>query len=201
MKEGLLLSILYLLVAIRIALTLFRKRISPAYRSMLKEYLDSFIVAGILAIFIITYVARSFYIPSESMLPTLKVNDYILVNRFVYKMASPSRGEVIVFHPPHVKNPEETDFIKRIVGVENDVVEVANGVLYLNGLPQDEPFIKEAIEADFPAYRVPPGHVFVMGDNRNNSDDSRYWGPLPLENIVGKAFVIFWPFSRVGSLK
>lgn len=201
MKEGLLLYILYLLVTIRIVITIFSKKISAAWKSVIKEYIDSFIVAGILAILIITYVARSFYIPSESMLPTLKVNDYILVNRFVYKMAFPSRGEIIVFHPPHVKDPANTDFIKRVVALENDVVEVADGVLYLNGIPQDEPFIKEPIDADFPAYRVPKGHVFVMGDNRNNSDDSRYWGPLPLENIVGKAFVIFWPVSRMGLLK
>lgn len=201
MKEGLLLYILYLLVTIRIVITIFSKKISAAWKSVIKEYIDSFIVAGILAILIITYVARSFYIPSESMLPTLKVNDYILVNRFVYKMALPSRGEIIVFHPPHVKDPVNTDFIKRVVALENDVVEVADGVLYLNGIPQDEPFIKEPIDADFPAYRVPKGHVFVMGDNRNNSDDSRYWGPLPLENIVGKAFVIFWPVSRMGLLK
>ena len=201
MKEGLLLYILYLLVAIRLAITVFSKKISATWKSVIKEYLDSFIVAGVMAILIITYVARSFYIPSESMLPTLKVNDYILVNRFVYKMAQPSRGEIIVFHPPHVKDPANTDFIKRVVALENDVVEVANGVLYLNGIPQDEPFIKEPIEADFPAYRVPKGHIFVMGDTRNHSDDSRYWSPLPLENIVGKAFVIFWPVSRVGLLK
>lgn len=201
MKEGLLLYILYLLVTIRIVITIFSKKISAAWKSVIKEYIDSFIVAGILAILIITYIARSFYIPSESMLPTLKVNDYILVNRFVYKMALPSRGEIIVFHPPHVKDPANTDFIKRVVALENDVVEVADGVLYLNGIPQNEPFIKEPIDADFPAYRVPKGHVFVMGDNRNNSDDSRYWGPLPLENIVGKAFVIFWPVSRMGLLK
>ena len=201
MKEGLLLYILYLLVAIRLAITVFSKKISATWKSVIKEYLDSFIVAGVMAILIITYVARSFYIPSESMLPTLKVNDYILVNRFVYKMAQPSRGEIIVFHPPHVKDPANTDFIKRVVALENDVVEVANGVLYLNGIPQDEPFIKEPIEADFPAYRVPKGHIFVMGDNRNNSDDSRYWGPLPLENIVGKSFVIFLPVSRVGLLR
>lgn len=201
MREGILISILYVLVALRVAVTIFHKRISIVWKNIFKEYLDSFIVAGVVALLLINYIVRSFYIPSESMVPTLLVNDYILVNRFVYKMASPSRGEIIVFHPPHVKNPEETDFIKRVVAVENDVVEVADGVLYLNGLPQDEPFIKESIEADFPAYRVPKGHVFVMGDNRNNSDDSRYWGPLPIQNIVGKAFVIFWPFSRQGLLK
>ncbi|MGM9991733.1 MAG: signal peptidase I [Candidatus Bruticola sp.] len=201
MREELLIVIIYILVLLRIGVFVFRKRLSVVWKNILKEYLDSFIVAGIVAIVLITYIVRSFYIPSESMVPTLKVNDYILVNRFIYQMAKPSRGEIIVFHPPHVENPEETDFIKRVVAVENDVVEVAGGVLYLNGLPQDEPFIKERIEADFPAYRVPKDHVFVMGDNRNNSDDSRYWGPLPLKNVVGKAFIIFWPISRQGILK
>ncbi|MGM9999627.1 MAG: signal peptidase I [Candidatus Bruticola sp.] len=201
MREELLIVILYILVLLRIGVFVFRKRLSVVWKNILKEYLDSFIVAGVVAIVLITYIVRSFYIPSESMVPTLKVNDYILVNRFIYQMAKPSRGEIIVFHPPHVENPEETDFIKRVVAVENDVVEVAGGVLYLNGLPQDEPFIKEEIESDFPAYRVPKDHVFVMGDNRNNSDDSRYWGPLPLKNVVGKAFVIFWPISRQRMLK
>ena len=167
---------------------------------MAREYLDSFLVAGMAAIVLITFVVRSFYIPSESMVPTLLVNDYILVNRFVYNFASPSRGEIIVFHPPHLPDQEGTDFIKRVVAVENDVIEIANGVLYLNGLPQKEPYIKEAMLADFPPYRIPPGHVFVMGDNRNNSDDSRYWGPLPLKNVVGKAVLIFWPLQRQGAL-
>lgn len=185
-----------MLATCRLMVSVFRKHISPLWRSLCKEYLDSFIIAGICAIFLITFVVRSFYIPSESMVPTLLVNDYILVNRFAYNFAKPSRGEIIVFHPPHVKDPDETDFIKRVVAVENDIIEIAGGTLYLNGMPQFEPFIKERIASDFPPFRVPPGHVFVMGDNRNNSDDSRFWGPLPLENVVGKAFVIFWPFQR-----
>ena len=200
MKEIYLISILYLLAAARLLTSLFCKRIPCTLRSHLKEYLDSFMMAGMTAMLLITYVARSFYIPSESMLPTLLVNDYILVNRFVYVFSEPSRGDIVVFHPPHIQD-SETNFIKRVVALENDVVEVSDGILYLNGAPQNEPFIKEAIEKDFHAYRVPPGHIFVMGDNRNNSDDSRYWGPLPLKNVQGKAFVIFWPFHRIRHLR
>lgn len=165
-----------------------------------REYIDSFVIAGTVAMLIITFVVRSFYIPSESMVPTLLVNDYILVNKFVYHFSSPSRGEIVVFHPPHVSNPSEVDFIKRCVAVENDVVEVNKGVLYVNGEPMQEPFIKEPPVNDFPPYRIPAGCIFMMGDNRNNSDDSRYWGPLPLKNVVGKAEAIFWPLSRAGSL-
>lgn len=200
MKEVYLVCVLYLLAAARLTITLLRHRLGYWWKKMAREYLDSFLVAGMAAIVLITFVVRSFYIPSESMVPTLLVNDYILVNRFVYNFASPSRGEIIVFHPPHLPDQEGTDFIKRVVAVENDVIEIANGVLYLNGLPQKEHYIKEAMLADFPPYRIPPGHVFVMGDNRNNSDDSRYWGPLPLKNVVGKAVLIFWPLQRQGAL-
>ncbi len=165
-------------------------------RKACQEYLDSFIIAGVVAILLITFIVRSFYIPSESMVPTLLVNDYILVNKFVYHFTTPSRGEIVVFHPPHVESPNDTDFIKRVVAVENDVIEIHDGILYLNGIVISEPFIKEQPVNDFGPYRIPSGHIFMMGDNRNNSDDSRFWGPLPLKNVVGKAEVIFWPLSR-----
>lgn len=200
MKESYLIAILYFLVGIRLILCFFGSRKRIKFISICKEYLDSFIVAGVVAILLITFIVRSFYIPSESMVPTLLVNDYILVNKFAYCCSQPSRGEIIVFHPPHLKGPEETDFIKRVVAVEDDVIFIKDGVLYLNGQAQDEPFINEPPFEDFPPYRVPKGCLFMMGDNRNNSDDSRRWGPLPLNNVVGKAFVIFWPLNRTGRL-
>ncbi|MDO5297511.1 MAG: signal peptidase I [bacterium] len=201
MKDNKLILTLYILTLLRLVLCFIPRHPKWAYwRNIGQEYLDSFIMAGLVAILIITFVVRSFYIPSESMVPTLLVNDYILVNKFVYHFSTPSRGEIVVFHPPHVDNPEAVDFIKRCIAVENDVVEINNGVLYLNGLAMREPFIKEPPVNNFGPYRVPPGHVFMLGDNRNNSDDSRFWGPLPLKNVVGKAEFIFWPFRRSGSL-
>ncbi|MBQ7501735.1 signal peptidase I [bacterium] len=198
MEEAYLIYILYFLVLLRIGVNCCHGRLSFQWYNLSKEYLDSFIAAGIVAILLITFVARSFYIPSQSMVPTLLVKDYLLVDRFSYNFAKPSRGEVIVFRPP--ENVSKNFFIKRVVAVEHDIVEVSEGSLYINGLKVDDPHKKEPIESDFPAYRVPEGCIFVMGDNRNNSDDSRYWGPLPLENVVGKAFVIFWPISRWGLL-
>jgi len=198
LEEAYLIYILYFLVFLRITVNCFHGRLSFQWYSLGKEYLDSFIAAGVVAILLITFVARSFYIPSQSMVPTLLVKDYLLVDRFSYNFAKPSRGEVIVFRPP--ENVSKNFFIKRVVAVEHDIVEVSEGNLYINGLKVDDPHKKEPIESDFPAYRVPEGCIFVMGDNRNNSDDSRYWGPLPLENVVGKAFVIFWPISRWGLL-
>lgn len=204
LKEVYLIYILLGLALIRGLLTVF-PRLMPKenIRKSCNEYLDSFVIAGVVAIVLITYVVRSFYIPSESMVPTLLVNDYILVNKFVYRMSEPMRGDIIVFHPPDPRNPQvprDTDFIKRVVAVEYDEVVIKDGTLFLNGLPMDEPFINSKPFEDFGPYRVPPGHLFMMGDNRNNSEDSRVWGPLPLEFVVGKAFVIFWPFSRIGTL-
>lgn len=200
MKDNKLILTLYALALLRLAICFIPKDKWANWRTVCREYLDSFIMAGLVAILIITFVVRSFYIPSESMVPTLLVNDYILVNKFVYHFSSPSRGEIVVFHPPHVENPNAVDFIKRCVAVENDVVEINDGILYINGVAMREPFIKEPPVNNFGPYRVPPGHIFMLGDNRNNSDDSRFWGPLSLHNVVGKAEVIFWPFSRMGSL-
>lgn len=201
MKESYLIAILYILAIIRLLVCIAPKIVPASWRKTVREYLDSFIVAGMVAIVLITFLVRSFYIPSESMVPTLLVNDYILVNKFAYKFAEPMRGDIIVFHPPHIKNPRSTDFIKRCVAVENDVIVIRDGQFYLNGIAVEEPFINQPPIEDFGPYRVPPGHIFMMGDNRNNSDDSRNWGPLPLQNVVGKAFVIFWPMKRACLLR
>lgn len=201
MKDNTIITIVYILAIFRLILCFTRRYKSyPTLQKHLREYSDSLITAGIASIVIITFIVRTYYIPSESMVPTLLVNDYILANKFVYHFASPSRGDIIIFHPPHIDDPS-VNFIKRCVAVENDLVEINNGVLYINGIAIDEPYIKEKIERDFGPYRVPKGHIFTMGDNRNNSDDSRFWGPLPLENVMGKAEVIFFPFRRMSTIK
>lgn len=160
--------------------------------------------AGVVALLLIHFVVRSFYIPSESMLPTLRVNDFILVNELIYDFADPNRGDIVVFHPPVENDPDPgaqqkppIDLIKRVVGLPHDVLEIKDGVLFLNGAAQQEPFLKEPIFGNYGPTTVPERHIFVMGDNRNNSRDSRYIDPIPYESLVGRAELIFYPFSRL----
>ena len=149
--------------------------------------------------FVRPFVLEAFYIPSESMVPTLLVGDRVFVNKFIYRFAEPERGDIVVFESV---NGGEEDLIKRIVALPGDEIEVGNGVLLMNGEEQREPYLnREMSFAD--SYRpteVPEGHVFVMGDNRATSADSRVFGPLPIENIEGEAFMRFWPPLRIGSL-
>lgn len=197
MSEQQLLTLIYLLVGSRLWIHHLPQTLPEGWRRSVKEYLDSFIVAGSAALLLITFVMRSFFIPSESMLPSLRVHDYILVNKFIYQLAQPGRGDILVFNPPHLEGSEKKDFIKRVVAVGGDELMVRDGQLILNGQVVDEPFIEAPPIGDFGPHRVPAGHLFMMGDNRNNSDDSRGWGDLPLDHVVGKAFLIFWPPQRI----
>ncbi len=208
---------------------------------MVREYLDAFIVAGLASLFLITFVIRTFYIPSDSMVPTLQQNDVLLVNEFEYRVHAPARGDIVVFKPP-IASP--TDFIKRVIAVPGDTLRVSGGVVYVNGKPVDEPYVSQApsyelrvagygitvdsgngpqrlspAQADVPPRslwqapdRVPAGYYFVMGDNRNDSDDSHIWGfaqlrgkfaagPLAESNaaahFTGRAFLLLWPLNRL----
>lgn len=145
------------------------------------------------------FIVESFWIPSESMVPTLDVGDRVLANKFIYRFTSPQRGDIVVFKS--VETPDE-DLIKRVVGVPGDTITVQSGVLFVNGKPQKEPYVDQQYPdmSFFGPLTVPPGHIFVMGDNRANSRDSRFFGPVPDQNIVGKAFLRYWPVNRIGLL-
>jgi signal peptidase I len=149
--------------------------------------------------FVRPFVLEAFRIPSESMVPTLLVGDRVFVNKFIYRFTEPERGDVVVFESV---NGGEEDLIKRVVGVAGDEVEVRNGTLLVNGEDREEPYLNRNLPFNdsYGPTEVPEGHVFVMGDNRANSADSRVFGPLPIENIEGEAFVRFWPPLRIGSL-
>jgi signal peptidase I len=150
--------------------------------------------------FVRPFVLEAFRIPSESMVPTLEVGDRVLANKFIYRFTEPERGGIVVF-----KDVEggEVDLIKRVVGVPGDEIEVRSGTLLVNGEPQNEPYLNREIPDDsfFGPSRLSEGEVFVMGDNRANSADSRVFGPLPVENIEGEAFMRFWPPTRIGALR
>ncbi len=171
-------------------------KIEEEKKKSIIENIDSVILAGVTALIIITFVIRTFYIPSSSMVPTLKINDFIIVNKFVYSFYNPARHDIVVFHPPAEAQAEGKDFIKRIVAVGGDTVEIKSGVLFVNDVAQDEPYILEPILYDMDRQTVPKDSYFVMGDNRNNSADSHVWGFLPRKNLVGKAVIIIFPFNR-----
>lgn len=206
MSETHLIYLIYLLVLFRLVSHLSPQLISKAAtRRSTHETIDSIVYAGVAALVLIHFVVRSFYIPSGSMIPTLLVNDYILVNELEYTFSRPMRGDIAVFRPPDSYEGDKPDLIKRVIGIEGDVIEVKEGKLWRNGVQIDEPWVKEPIDGQWPLpgepkHVVKPGCCFMMGDNRNNSSDSRVFGDVPLQNYVGRAVVIFWPPSRMGLL-
>ncbi len=180
-------------------------------RPVWREYAEAFGMAILLALFIRSFVFQAFKIPSGSMLPTLEIGDHLLVNKFLYgirlpmvgkrivEFSDPKRGDVIVFVYP--VDPKK-DFIKRIQAVPGDTVEIRNRRLFINGTQVEDPhahFVRNALQhspADnFGPFSIPEGEVFVLGDNRDRSHDSRFWGTVPMENILGKAFVLYWSWD------
>ena len=177
-----------------------RPRASKKRDGGILEFLIILIVSFALVFgFVRPFVVEAFYIPSESMVPTLRVGDRVLVNKFIYRFAEPARRDIVVFESVEGGNE---DLIKRVVGVPGDEISVRGGKLLVNGEPQREPYVyKKYPDRSFSApTTVPENHVFVMGDNRTNSRDSRYFGTVPEKKIEGEAFLRFWPPDRIGGL-
>jgi signal peptidase I len=179
-------------------------------KSTFREYAEALFVALALALVIRTFLVQAFKIPSGSMLPTLQIGDHILVNKILYGLRvpivgtryfayfHPQRQDIVVFVFPEDR---DKDFIKRVIGIPGDVVEVRHKRVYINGQPIEDSHASYT-EGEGPPPRdnfgpvtVPPGHVFVMGDNRDHSFDSRFWGFVPFEDIKGKAFIIYWSWD------
>jgi len=155
--------------------------------------------AFVLALLIQQFVLKPYVIPSPSMEPTLVEGDRVLVNRLTYLFRDPRPGDIIVFRPPGYEGSDP--FIKRVVAIGSDTVSVHNGVLWVNGKAQDEPYVKEyPIADDYPEVTLASGYVWAMGDNRNNSGDSRVFGPVSEDAIIGVAFAIYWPPGDLGGL-
>ncbi len=214
--------------------------VAPAqsFSVVLKEYLDAFIVAGLVALLLITFVVRTFFIPSGSMEPTLQVHDVLLVNEFEYRLTKPHDGDIVVFPPPI---PTTNDFIKRLIAGPGETLRVHEGTVYRDGKALSEPYIeqKPLYELEIKNYNVyvdgtpmdpaesnvpprsqwtspdtiPPNCYFMMGDNRNNSEDSHVWGFAQVSGtfatgpeaghkagFTGHAFLLFWPPNRIGIL-
>lgn len=183
-------------------------------KSVVREYVEAIGIAILLALFIRTFVVQAFKIPSGSMLPTLMIGDHLLVNKFIYgirvpfsgkvlvPLKDPKSGDIIVFKFPKDRS---IDYIKRVVGVPGDEVEIKNKKLYLNGKPTSDPhahFTTTQIlpgsvspKDNFGPITVPEGKYFVMGDNRDNSSDSRFWGFVETNDVLGKAMIIYWSWD------
>jgi len=184
-------------------------------KSKIREYAEAIVIAILIAFFIRSFVVQAFKIPSGSMKPTLLIGDHILVNRFIYgikipyfrktvlPVGDPKRGDVVVFIYPEDRSK---DFSTRVVGIGGDTIEIRNKKIYLNSLPDndthgvytDDFIIPGSIQPrdNFGPVTVPRGSIFVMGDNRDQSYDSRFWGFVYLKDVLGKAFIIYWSWDR-----
>lgn len=200
-------SLILILAGVLIVARLVVKRayaIPPTWRTSVVETLDASIFAALLSLLIITFVVQAFYIPSGSMEPTLQVDDRILVSKFSYRLGSIERGDVIVFHYP--LNPGK-DFVKRVVALGGETVELRDGVVLINGTPITELYPTalaggdRACTSNYGPQKIPEEQLFVLGDNRCNSEDSRFFGFVPVQNVVGKALFIYWPPQRLGLVR
>lgn len=170
-----------------------------------KENLQLILIALCLALLIRTFIAEPRYIPSDSMLPTLEKGDRLVVEKISYRFRPPTTGDIIVFEPPQklqvLGYAKDQAFIKRLIGEPGQLVTIANHQVYLNGEPLKENYIAEPPAYQWGAMQVPEGEFFVMGDNRNDSNDSHVWGFLPRKNIIGRARFRFWPLNRIGFIE
>ncbi len=155
------------------------------------------LVLSLVLFAIINAVSARIRVDGFSMQPTLETGEFVIVNKLAYKLGSPRLGDVVVFHYP--RDPEQ-EYIKRVIGLPGDSVRVADGQVTVNNILIDEPYIAAA-----PAYQteitVPENSLFVLGDNRNNSSDSHNWGPVPMENVIGKAIFVYWPPQNWGTIE
>jgi signal peptidase I len=166
------------------------------------EWVKTIGVSLLLAFGIRTFVAEARYIPSESMLPTLQVNDRLIIDKVTYDFRTPERGEIVVFKPTLALQEQgfKDAFIKRIVGLPGEQVQVKKGTVFVNGQPLQESYVAAPPDYEYGPVMVPPDSYLVLGDNRNHSFDSHFWGFVPRQNIIGRAAVRFWPPHRIGGL-
>ncbi|HTN80874.1 MAG TPA: signal peptidase I [Acidimicrobiales bacterium] len=166
------------------------------------EWVGVIVGALIVALVIKTFLLQAFYIPSRSMEPTLRIGDRVLVNKLAYKVHDIHRGDIVVFERPPNEPPDAIkDLIKRVIALPGETISTQNGQVFIDGRPLDEPYLPAGTVTDnLPPTKVPAGKVFVMGDNRGDSRDSRFFGAIDEGSIVGRAFVRIWPVTHLGFL-
>jgi signal peptidase I len=189
-----------------------RKRSKPSWAVAL-EWAVLIVSALAIALLIKTFLFQAFYIPSDSMVPTLKTNDRVIVNKLSYHFHSVHRGDIVVFTTPKGPDgqpidPTIKDLVKRVIGLPGDTVSEKDGHILIDGKPLEESYLPAGTVSDcssfvtncFPSGPIPANHYWVMGDNRTQSRDSRYFGTISKSEIVGRVFVRIWPFTRLGLL-
>lgn len=209
-------------------LTLSVKPLARSFTTRALGYLDAIIAAVLVALFLATFVIRTFYIPSVSMVPTLQVRDVLLVDEIAYRLHPPAHGDIAIFTPSMHSTADE-DYVKRVIGVPGDALTISNGTVYRNGAALIEPYENEqpnydlairqyhiyvngeplnSKSAEVPpralwqaANRIPKGYYFLLGDNRNYSVDSHVWGFVREQSFIGRAFFVIWPIQRLHALK
>lgn len=169
-------------------------------KQMVKETVSIIVIALILALLLRNFVIEARIIPSESMVPTLKIGDRVMVNKFIYYFKDPVRGDIIILDPPKELNRKDL-FIKRVIGLPGETVEIKNGQTFINGKVLNEPYLAEPMNYTFGPVTVPQGSLLVLGDNRNISNDGHMWYEnykvwLTRDRVKGKAFMIYWPLNH-----
>ena len=168
-----------------------------------RDALEIILIAAVLAFAVRTFVVESFWVPSGSMLPTIQINDRVWVTKFTYHISDPQRGDVVVFEPPESAHASENEnyYIKRLIGLPGEEVEFKDNKLYINGEEVEESYLPEGtVTEDFGPLIIPEDCYFFCGDNRSGSYDSRAWGVVERDALVGKGQFIYWPFDRIGGL-
>ena len=184
----------------RSSVAFFRSKPSMKNWKPIREWAGVILVALLVAFGIRATLNQTYFIPSESMTPTLEVGDRLMVYKLAFTLGDVDRGDLVVFNrPPALEETELKDFVKRVVGLPGERVSAENSVLLINGSPLEEPYLAPGVWThDFAELEVPQGHVFVMGDNRSNSRDSRWFGPISEDLLVGEVFIRLWPFKSLG---
>ncbi|NPV71212.1 MAG: signal peptidase I [Firmicutes bacterium] len=164
------------------------------YKRLFREALEVILTAMVLAYFVQAFVVQSWIVDGPSMEPTVHDAERVFLSKFAYRIGTPQRGDVVVFHLP---KRGDKDFIKRVIGLPGETLEIRLGRVYINQQPIDEPYVRKDVLSDHPKVVIPAGQVFVMGDNRPNSHDSRAFGPVPINLLRGKALVVYWPLGDI----
>jgi len=165
-------------------------------KSELREFLESILIAGVLAFFIITFVVQSFVVEGPSMEPSFSHGERLFVNKFIYRFREPERGEIIVFEP---RGAPSNKFIKRVIGLPGEEIEMRDGNVYVDGDKLEEDYTQDPPRRSYGPYEVEEEELFVLGDNRSNSSDSRFphVGMVEYDSVAGKAFWVYWPLTEI----